>query len=66
MEFLQDWKFWLFLITILGIVINWFSNQKIMNNDLHHLSQDMSELKNTVFKQGTDIAYIKGILQEDK
>lgn len=67
MEFFQDWKFYLFVVTIIGIAINWVSNYKIMNNHLHHLSLDLKEIKEKQDDQGekisniqSEIAFIKG------
>lgn len=44
MNFLYDWKLWLFVITFLGILINWLANQKLVKNDLRHISEDIKKL----------------------
>jgi len=67
MEFLMDWKFWLFVITILGIAFNFFSHIKITTNDLHHVSADLKEIKNEqkcmkekIITLSEDVANLKG------
>lgn len=62
MDFLTDWKFWLFFVTIVSGIINWLSNYKIMNNDLRHLSISLKAIEDKVEKNSKDIAYIKGKL----
>lgn len=74
MDFLTDWKFWLFVINILILAFNFFSHQKIVYNDLKHLSKDVKEIKGKQDEHSekinhieTEIAYIKGIkTSEDK
>jgi len=73
MEFYQDWKFWLFTITIIGIIINWLTNHKLMNNDLKHLEIDVGKIKkdNGIILENikclaVDIAYIKGKTETKK
>lgn len=74
MEWFGDWKFWLFAINILILAFNWFSHQKIVYNDLKHLSQDTKEIKTKqdanskeIGEIKTEVAYIKGIKEnEDK
>lgn len=71
MEFFKDWQFYFAIIQILGMVgifaYNWFSHQKIVGNDLHHLSVDVKEIASKqdkqdekVNKMAEDISYIKG------
>ena len=67
MNFLYDWKLWLFVITFLGILINWLANQKIVNNDLHHISIDIQKLSDKVDcidKKIVDIKTDVAVLQE--
>ena len=56
----------LFLIIIVG-AFNWFSHNKIVYNDLHHLSIDVKKLvdrqeviSEKVANLATDLAYVKG------
>jgi len=56
----------LVLIVIVG-AFNWFSHNKIVYNDLHHLSADVKKLveKQEVISEkvvilATDLAYVKG------
>lgn len=72
MEFLTDWRMWLFIITLTGIIINWLANHKLMTNHFHHLSLDVKEIKDNQKEQGdeikklqTDISYIKGSKQNE-
>ena len=71
MSFLNDWQFWFQLLTFLTIagswLFNWFSHQKIVGNDLCHLSKDLKEIAGKQDKQdekinkmAVDLAYIKG------
>ena len=67
MEFFSEWKFWLFGITVIGIIINWLANHKLMNNHLRHLSSDLKDIKKKQEEQGnkinnieTEVAFIKG------
>lgn len=67
MDLIHDWKFWAFIVTITGIVINYLASQKIATNHLAHVAQDLEEIKNEQKVQGLvqngmqlDIAYIKG------
>ena len=52
MEILKDWKFWGFIIAIMSFVFSAFNfvvgkiiANKITNNDLKHLTKDVTELK---------------------
>lgn len=69
--FLQSWQFWLQILSLVGTSIlmafNWFSHNKIVGNDLHHLSADVKAIANEQEKQGgkiakvaEDVAYLKG------
>jgi hypothetical protein len=56
----------LLLIVIVGC-FNWFSHNKIVGNDLHHLSTDVKEIKEKqagisekVNTLSTDLSYVKG------
>jgi hypothetical protein len=56
----------LILIIIVG-AFNWFSHNKIVYNDLHHLSADVKKLverqeviSKDVVHLATDLAYVKG------
>lgn len=67
MEFLTDWKFWLFVLTILGITFNFFSHVKLTTNDLKHVSNDLKEIKNEqkcmkekIITLSEDVATLKG------
>lgn len=67
-DFLMQWKLWLFVVTLGGILINWLANQKLMNNHLKHLSIDLKDIKIKQEEQGnkiahieTEVAYIKGM-----
>lgn len=71
MEFLQELKSWIpffsFVLTAVVLAFNWFSHQKIVGNDLHHLSAGLKNIGEKQDKQdekinnmATDIAYIKG------
>jgi len=62
MEFLANWKFWLFTITVLSGIVNWLSNYKIMNNDLKHLAEDIKDIKGKVDNNAIAIANIEGKL----
>lgn len=59
------------ILTFLGTVIiggySWFSHNKIVGNDLHHLSQDVKQIAESqigmatkVGKLAEDVAYLKG------
>lgn len=71
MEFLKDFQFWFGLINFLGIALvgafNYFSHNKIVGNDLHHLSADVKaigenqdKLDGKVDKLAEDVSYLKG------
>ena len=67
MEFLTDWKLWLFVLTILGIGFNFFSHQKLVGNDLKHLAADIKDVianqnktNSKVDALAVDVAYLKG------
>jgi hypothetical protein len=56
----------LFLIIIVGC-FNWFSHNKIVGNDLHHLNADVKTIiekqeviSEKVVSLATDLAYVKG------
>ena len=56
----------LILIILVGL-FNWFSHNKIVGNDLHHLSADVREIKEKqvgiekyVVGLATDLATVKG------
>jgi len=48
MDFLSDWKFWLFVATIASGIINWLANQKVMNNHLFHIDEKIDTLTEKV------------------
>ena len=67
MEFLTDWRLWLFILTLLGIAFNFFSHQKLVGNDLKHLAADIKDIitnqnktNNKVDVLVVDVAYLKG------
>lgn len=71
MEFWKSWQFWLQILSLLGtgllMAFNWFSHNKIVGNDLHHLSADVKQISNTQIEQGKkigklaeDVSYLKG------
>jgi len=70
MEFLTDWKFWLFVLTILSMIINGITHFKLVTNDLKHLSGDVKDIKNEqicikkeVIQLSVDVAKLKGKLE---
>lgn len=48
MDFLHSFQFWFGLINtgllVGGIIYNFLSHQKIVGNDLHHLSEDVRRI----------------------
>ena len=48
MNTFQDWRFWLFVITVLGIIINFLANWKLANNDLRHIAIDLKDVQKDV------------------
>jgi len=67
MNFLMDWKFYLFLMSVLGIAFNFFSHVKLTNNDLKHVSNDLKEIKDEqkcmkekIITLSEDVANLKG------
>jgi len=79
MELKIDWNMLRFILQIVnfaGIVavfmFNKWSHDKITTNDLKHLADDISEIKNNQKEQGdninalnTDVAYIKGMKENE-
>ena len=70
MEFLTDWKFYLFGISILSIAFNFFSHVKLTTNDLRHLSNDVKEIKDEqkcmkakLIEVSEDVAKLKGKIE---
>lgn len=70
MEFLYDWKFYLFALSILSMAFNFFSHIKITGNDLKHLSIDVKDIKTEqkcmkekIIILGEDVALLKGKIQ---
>jgi len=70
MEFLTDWKFWLFILTVLGMIINAITHFRLVTNDLKHLSNDVKDIKkeqvcikNKVIQLSEDVAKLKGKLE---
>lgn len=56
----------LFLVILVG-AFNWFSHNKIVYNDLHHLSADVKKLvdnqeviSKSITDLSVDLAYVKG------
>ena len=71
MDFLKDWQFYAWLLSMIGtctvISFQWFSHNKIVGNDLHHLSADVKaiaenqdKLDGKVDKLAEDVSYLKG------
>jgi hypothetical protein len=70
MEFLTDWKFWLFLISILGMIVNFLTHIKLTTNDLKHLAIDLKEIKSEqkcmkekIISLGEDVSRLKGKIE---
>lgn len=77
MEPFNDWRFWLFVlaifnsgIAILSAMFQKYSHDKIVGNDLKHLSSDVHELKeeqkcikNKVIALSEDLSNLKGKLE---
>ena len=77
MEFLQDWKFWTFVISFLNLlgivavgVFHKLATDKITNNDLKHLSDDVKEIKSEqkcikleLVTMNKEIGYLKGKIE---
>jgi len=71
MNWFSDPQFWLGAINLLGLamigIFNWLNHQKIVGNDLRHLSADVKSIVDEQEKQdekltkmGEDLSYIKG------
>lgn len=67
MDFLMDWKLYLFILTVLGIAFNFFSHVKLTTNDLKHVSDDLKEIKSEqkcmkdkLITLSEDVANLKG------
>jgi len=67
MNFLSDWGFWAFVMTLILGAFSWFSHIKITTNDLKHLEDDVKKISEkqesneTILNViATDIAFIKG------
>lgn len=72
-----DWKFWTFILSslnLIGIVLvgifNKLSTDKITNNDLHHLSTDVKEIKEEqkcmkikIVELSESVGYLKGKIE---
>lgn len=67
----EYWSFLIMLLNFIGIILvacfNWFSHNKIVGNDLHHLNADVQTLisrqeviSEKVVSLATDLAYVKG------
>ena len=60
MELLNIAKGWIALLLGIFAVVKVFANQKalstIMNNDIHHVVEDMKEIKNDVDENKSNIA----------
>ena len=70
MDFLMDWKFYLFALSILSIAFNFFSHIKITTNDLKHLASDLKEIKDEqkcmktkLIEVSEDVAKLKGKIE---
>lgn len=78
MNIFTDWKFWLFilavinsLISILVFFFNKWSHEKIVGNDLKHLTADVSEIKaeqkcmkDKLIHVSEDVAKLKGKIEQ--
>lgn len=74
MEFWKDWRFWAFIVTLLNLVgiigigvFNKLMHDKLVSNDLFHLSKSVEEvkteqicIKKEVISLGKEVKYIKG------
>jgi formate/nitrite transporter FocA (FNT family) len=74
---LTDWKFWTFVLgcfNLIGIVLvgcfNYFSHQRLVTNDLVHLSKDVAEIKEDqkiikkdVADLSKEVGYLKGKIE---
>lgn len=66
MEFLTDWKFYAFIVTIVGLTINWLANHKIATNHLSHIDIKLDiidgkvdNIKEKIAEHDVDIAVLK-------
>lgn len=46
----QDVSFWAFIITMLGLIINWLASHKIANNHLVHIDEKLDKIDSKVDK----------------
>lgn len=72
MEMFTHWEFWLFTLNLIILAFNYFSHQKIVYNDLKHLSEDVKQIQNKQEEQtqkinhvDNEIAYLKGIKEKE-
>jgi outer membrane murein-binding lipoprotein Lpp len=61
-EFAIDYKFWGFVISVITLagviltaILNKLANDKMLNNHLHHIANDVKDIKTTQATQGTSI-----------
>ena len=43
-QIITDWKFWRFILTALGLLVNWLASQKIANNHLKHMDEKLDKI----------------------
>lgn len=43
-QIITDWKFWGFILTALGLLVNWLASQKIANNHLKHMDEKLDKI----------------------
>ena len=57
MDFLTDWKFWAFLIGLVGLTINWLASYKIATNHLSHIDNKLDKIEGKVDAGFNDIKH---------
>ena len=74
MEFCKDFKFWSLILAglsfvgiVIGNIVNKLTSDKIANNHLSHIAEDVKDIAKSQKKQGEiinevkiDVAYLKG------
>ena len=60
--FFAQWQFWFAIINLGGLIIlflfNKFSHDKVVNNDLHHISNDIK----TIIRDSAEASWFKGTI----
>lgn len=58
-EMITDWRFWAFVVTILGLLVNWLATHKLTTNHVAHMDEKLDKISGQVSDLSKDFGKFK-------